>query len=71
MFTRLIVNITQIYISYFVLDTLKLDKNAIAIAPAVIYLSGILASIIAKRLNAKLGLKWTFFFGLCLICGSR
>lgn len=68
--TRLIVNVSQIYISYFVLDTLKLEKNSIAIVPAVIYVSGIFASLIAKKLNSKLGLKFTFFFGLCLILGS-
>ncbi|XP_057305601.1 major facilitator superfamily domain-containing protein 12-like isoform X2 [Hydractinia symbiolongicarpus] len=70
MMTRLIVNISQVYVSYFVLETLHLEKSSIAIAPAVIYFSGIIASLIAKRLNSKLGLKFTFFFGLILIFGS-
>uniref|UniRef100_T2MBB1 Uncharacterized MFS-type transporter C19orf28 n=1 Tax=Hydra vulgaris TaxID=6087 RepID=T2MBB1_HYDVU len=70
MMTRLIVNVSQIYISYFVLDSLKLPKSSIAIAPAIIYVSGILASILAKLFNRKLGLKLTYLLGLCLITAS-
>ncbi|XP_066926720.1 major facilitator superfamily domain-containing protein 12-like [Clytia hemisphaerica] len=67
MMTRLIVNISQVYLAYFVTETLKLNKSAIAIAPAVVYVTGIFASLIAKKLNRALGLKFTYFFGLCFI----
>lgn len=70
MMTRLIVNVSQVYLAYFVTETLKLSKSAIAIAPAVVYVTGIFASLIAKKLNDSLGLKLTYFFGLCSAFGG-
>lgn len=70
MMTRLIVNLSQVYIPLFVTDSLFLDKKTIAIIPLVIYISGICATIITKPLSSFCGLKITYFVGLVLLIAA-
>ncbi|XP_056149233.1 major facilitator superfamily domain-containing protein 12-like [Lampris incognitus] len=67
MSTRLIVNLSQTYISMYLINTLGLPKKFIATIPLVIYLSGFLASFIMKPISRLIGKSWTYFVGLLLI----
>ncbi|XP_071844616.1 major facilitator superfamily domain-containing protein 12-like isoform X1 [Apostichopus japonicus] len=71
MCTRLMVNVSQVYVPLYVTDTLGLSKDYVALIPLVIYLSGfVVSSIIVKPLNRFLGRKMTFFFGAVLVLGA-
>lgn len=70
MCTRLIVNITQVYIPMYALETLSLNKDTIAKIPLVVYVSGFLSTFLSKPLNKCYGRKGTFFLGLILIAGT-
>ncbi|XP_075887413.1 major facilitator superfamily domain-containing protein 12a [Nelusetta ayraudi] len=67
MSTRLIVNLSQTYISMYLLNTLGLHKKFIATIPLVMYLSGFLSSFIMKPLSKLIGKCLTYFVGLLLI----
>ncbi|KAK7877171.1 hypothetical protein WMY93_032116 [Mugilogobius chulae] len=67
MSTRLIVNLSQTYISMYLVNTLHLDKKYIATIPLVMYLSGFLSSFIMKPVSKLIGKALTYFLGLILI----
>ncbi|XP_028284264.1 major facilitator superfamily domain-containing protein 12-like [Parambassis ranga] len=67
MSTRLIVNLSQTYISMYLINTLQLPKKFIATIPLVMYLSGFLSSFIMKPLSKLIGKCLTYFVGLLLI----
>ncbi|KAM3865912.1 major facilitator superfamily domain-containing protein 12-like [Diretmus argenteus] len=67
MSTRLIVNLSQTYISMYLINTLGLPKKFIATIPLVMYLSGFLSSFIMKPINKLIGKSLTYFLGLMLI----
>ncbi|KAM4552851.1 major facilitator superfamily domain-containing protein 12-like [Odontesthes bonariensis] len=67
MSTRLIVNLSQTYISMYLINTLGLPKKFIAIIPLVMYLSGFLSSFIMKPVSRRIGKCLTYFVGLVLI----
>lgn len=67
MSTRLIVNLSQTYISMYLINTLNLPKKYIATIPLVMYLSGFLSSFIMKPLSKRIGKCLTYFVGLLLI----
>lgn len=67
MSTRLIVNLSQTYISMYLLNTLGLHKKFIATIPLVMYVSGFLFSFIMKPLSKFIGKGLTYFVGLLLI----
>uniref|UniRef100_A0A3B5BDR8 Major facilitator superfamily domain containing 12 n=1 Tax=Stegastes partitus TaxID=144197 RepID=A0A3B5BDR8_9TELE len=67
MSTRLIVNLSQTYISMYLINTLGLPKKFIATIPLVMYLSGFLSSFIMKPLSKLIGKCLTYFVGLLLI----
>ncbi|KAM7401369.1 hypothetical protein PAMA_005521 [Pampus argenteus] len=67
MCTRLIVNLSQAYISMYLINTLGLPKKFIATIPLVMYLSGFLSSFIMKPVSKLIGKSLTYFMGLLLI----
>ncbi|EDV21100.1 uncharacterized protein TRIADDRAFT_30948 [Trichoplax adhaerens] len=69
MCSRLIVNITQVYIPLYVIKTLHLHKMHIALVPLTVYVSGFLVSLVLKPINYHLGRKITFFLAL-VMCGG-
>lgn len=71
MCTRLMVNVSQVYIPLYVTDTLGLSKNYVALIPLVVYLSGfVVSSIVVKPLNKLMGRKMTFFIAAVLVLGA-
>ncbi|XP_047445714.1 major facilitator superfamily domain-containing protein 12-like [Mugil cephalus] len=67
MSTRLIVNLSQTYISMYLINTLRLPKKYIATIPLVMYVSGFLSSFIMKPVSKLIGKCLTYFVGLLLI----
>ena len=67
MTTRLIINISQVYISLYLIDSLDLDKLSVAFSPLVIYLSGLVTTALMKYINKLLGRELTYFIGLGFI----
>ncbi|XP_039623072.1 major facilitator superfamily domain-containing protein 12a isoform X2 [Polypterus senegalus] len=55
MCTRLIVNLSQTYISMYLINSLMLPKNYIATIPLVMYLSGFFSSLVMKPVNKLIG----------------
>ncbi|KAI4810169.1 hypothetical protein KUCAC02_019014, partial [Chaenocephalus aceratus] len=55
MSTRLIVNLSQTYISMYLINTLGLPKKFIATIPLVMFLSGFLSSFIMKPVSKLIG----------------
>ncbi|KAM9475015.1 major facilitator superfamily domain-containing protein 12 isoform 1-T2 [Clarias gariepinus] len=64
MCTRLIVNLSQTYISMYLINSLLLPKNYIATIPLVLYISGFVSSLAMKPISKRLGVSKTYFAGL-------
>ncbi|XP_066518087.1 major facilitator superfamily domain-containing protein 12a [Hoplias malabaricus] len=69
MCTRLIVNLSQTYISMYLTNSLLLPKKYIATIPLVMYVSGFVSSFIMKPFSKLIGKCMTYFVGLVLILG--
>jgi Na+/melibiose symporter-like transporter len=68
--TRLIVNVSQVYTPLYLVDTLSLPKESVAIGPLAIYASGFLTTLVLRLLNKFIGRYMTFFCGLALTWGA-
>ncbi|XP_056108363.1 major facilitator superfamily domain-containing protein 12 [Rhinichthys klamathensis goyatoka] len=64
MCTRLIVNLSQTYIPMYLTNSLSLPKNYIATIPLVMYVSGLVSSLVMKPVNKQIGTSMTYFLGL-------
>ncbi|XP_016350562.1 major facilitator superfamily domain-containing protein 12-like [Sinocyclocheilus anshuiensis] len=64
MCTRLIVNLSQTYIPMYLINSLSLPKNYIATIPLVMYVSGLVSSLLMKPVNKWIGTSMTYFVGL-------
>uniref|UniRef100_A0A6Q2WXA1 Major facilitator superfamily domain containing 12 n=1 Tax=Esox lucius TaxID=8010 RepID=A0A6Q2WXA1_ESOLU len=67
MATRLMVNLSQTYISMYLTNSLMLPKKYIATIPLVMYVSGFASSFIMKPISRRIGKCMTYFVGLLLI----
>ena len=68
--TRLVVNMSQVYLTMFVTDTLQLDKPSIALIPLVCYLSGFCATFPLRFMTRHLGGYLTYIVGVLFIFGA-
>jgi len=66
MCTRIVVNISQVYVPFYVTDTLDMDATAIAIVPLLIYVSSFLATLVSKPMNARFGRRVSYTIGTLL-----
>ncbi|XP_047443094.1 major facilitator superfamily domain-containing protein 12 [Mugil cephalus] len=67
MCTRLIVNLSQTYISVYLTNSLMLPKNFIATIPLVTYISGFVCSLAMKPVTKHIGISMTYLVGLLLV----
>ncbi|TMW60785.1 hypothetical protein Poli38472_000827 [Pythium oligandrum] len=67
MCTRLVVNVTQVYISFYLIVTLKMSATSIAIVPLLVYVSGFLATFFLRYLNEVMGRTGSFTLGSALV----
>ena len=51
----MIVNLTQVYTPLYLVDSLNLSKDSVAIGPLVIYVSGFLTTLLLKVVNKFIG----------------
>lgn len=70
MCTRLVVNVTQVYISFYLIVTLEMSATSIAIVPLLVYVSGFLATFYLRYLNEVLGRSGSFALGCVMIVSS-
>jgi Na+/melibiose symporter-like transporter len=70
MCTRLVVNVTQVFISFYLIVTLEMSATSIAIVPLLVYVSGFLATFFLRYLNEVLGRTGSFSLGCILIVVS-
>ncbi|KAK3597030.1 hypothetical protein CHS0354_014917 [Potamilus streckersoni] len=66
MCTRLYVNLSQVYLPMYLTETLKIDKESIAIIPLIVYVSGFLTSLFMRLINKLAGRKFTYFMGILI-----
>ena len=55
MHTRIVVNVSQVFLAFYVLDVLLLPTVYITIVPCVVYISSFLAALAMKKVNRSLG----------------
>ncbi|XP_070687700.1 major facilitator superfamily domain containing 12b [Pempheris klunzingeri] len=67
MCTRLMVNLSQTYISVYLTNSLMLPKSFIAIIPLVMYVSGFVCSLAMKPVSKLVGISITYLVGLLLV----
>lgn len=67
MCTRLVVNVTQVFISFYLIVTLKMSATSIAIVPLLVYVSGFLATFFLRYMNEVLGRTGSFNLGAALV----
>lgn len=66
MCTRVVVNISQVYLPFYVTATLNMDATSIALVPLLVYIASFLTTLVAKPLNARLGRRLTYALGTVL-----
>ncbi|EQC25396.1 hypothetical protein SDRG_16723 [Saprolegnia diclina VS20] len=67
MCTRLSVNVTQVYIPFFLTISLHMNAASMAIVPLLVYLSGFVATFGMRYMNDRMGREGTFAFGTGLM----
>ena len=57
MSTRLFVNLTQVYLPMYILDTLRMGKESIGYVPFVVYFVGFIFSCLMKPISRRISKK--------------
>jgi len=70
MLTRLIYNVSQVFLPLYVNKTLKLATIHIALVPLTVFLSGFITTTFTKPLSQRIGRKFTYLIGLVFVAGS-
>ena len=60
------VNLTQMYLPFYLQETLNLPNSFVATIPLIIYVVGFATSTVMKYVNWKIGRKATFIVGCAL-----
>eukprot|EP01138_Halocafeteria_seosinensis_P013812 gb/GECG01014104.1/.p1 GENE.gb/GECG01014104.1/~~gb/GECG01014104.1/.p1 ORF type:complete len:651 (+),score=65.40 gb/GECG01014104.1/:1-1953(+) len=63
MCTRLVVNVSQVYIQFYIQNTLTMANNATAIVPLVVYLSSFIGTLLVKAMNKRFGRRLSYAIG--------
>jgi Na+/melibiose symporter-like transporter len=63
MFARLAVNVSQVYMSFYVTDVLNMSSTAIAIVPLLLYVSQLGATIGMKQISSHFGRRHSMTLG--------
>lgn len=67
MCTRLVVNVSQVYIQFYIQNTLKMPSIATAIVPLVVYLASFVGTLLVKPMNRRFGRRISYFIGSGLV----
>lgn len=70
MCTRLVVNMSQVYIPMYLTDTLNLSKHYIAMVPLVVYVCGFFGAVLTKPISKFLRNEAIYLIGAFLVLVS-
>ncbi|XP_050422444.1 major facilitator superfamily domain-containing protein 12-like isoform X2 [Adelges cooleyi] len=71
MCSRIVVNMTLVFLPMYLQDYLKLEAEKLALLPLIMFLSSFGMSLLNKIMNMKLGRKYTYTFGVILsLCSA-
>ena len=72
MLVRLSVNISQVYLTFFVTETLQMTQSAVAVTPLLLYLAQLLSTLCSRRVALRLGRRRSIFAGsaLTIVAGA-
>ena len=70
MFTRIAVNVPQVYLPLYLTSSLSLKKESIAYYPLMMLICSVIGSFLTRPLSKYLGKKGTYVIGAVLIMGS-
>ena len=65
-FVRLSVNISQVYLTFFVTETLAMSQSAVAVTPLLLYLAQLASTAASRRVAVRLGRRRSIFLGSSL-----
>ena len=63
---RLSVNISQVYLTFFVTEALDMDQTAVAITPLLLYLAQLISTVVSRRIAVRLGRRRSIGLGSLL-----
>jgi Na+/melibiose symporter-like transporter len=63
---RLSVNISQVYLTFYVTEVLQMDQTAVAITPLLLYLAQLLSTAASRRVAVRLGRRRAIALGSAL-----
>lgn len=66
MCSRLFINLTQVFITLYLHESLSMVASALAIVPLIMYVGSLVTSLIVGPINKVFGRKITYFFGAIL-----
>jgi len=66
MLVRLSVNISQVYLTFFVVETLAMSQSAVAVTPLLLYLAQLVCTGLSRRIAVRLGRRRSIFLGSAL-----
>ena len=66
MLVRLSVNISQVYLTFFVVETLAMSQSAVAVTPLLLYLAQLVSTGLSRRIAVRLGRRRSIFLGSAL-----
>jgi Na+/melibiose symporter-like transporter len=66
MLVRLSVNISQVYLTFFVVETLAMKQSAVAVTPLLLYLAQLVCTGLSRRIAVRLGRRRSIFLGSAL-----
>jgi len=71
MATRLLINIVNVYITFFLSSTLSSAPTSIAVVPLVMMFSSFLCTLgLSEAMNSKMGRKGSYLVGSVLVCAA-
>ncbi len=63
---RLSVNISQVYLTFFVTEVLQMDQTAVAITPLLLYVAQLVSTAASRRVAVRLGRRRSIVLGSAL-----
>ena len=70
MFTRLAVNVPQVYLPLYLTSSLNLKKESIAYYPLMMLICSVIGSFLTRPLSKYAGKRITYVLGAVLVIGS-
>ena len=70
MSTRLVVNVSQVYLPMYVSGSLQLSKRYIAVAPLCMFLASFIASLLVTPIDRLAGRKVTYLLGVVCVVAA-